>query len=114
MHAAARILDRAVRFFPDRTAMVDGAVRLTYRQFGRRVNRLANALRGLGLERGARVAMLDRNSHRFAEAYYACTLAGLALLPLNTRLAQPELERILGDSEARALLASAPDRKSVV
>ncbi len=88
--------------------MVDGAVRLTYRQFGRRVNRLANALRGLGLERGARVAMLDRNSHRFAEAYYACTLAGLALLPLNTRLAQPELERILGDSEARALLASAP------
>lgn len=108
MQAASRVLERAVRFFLGWTAMVDGDVRLTYRQFGRRVNRLANALRGLGLERGDRVAVLDRNSRRFAEAHYACALAGLALLPLNSRLARPELERVLGDSEARAPLASAP------
>ena len=108
MHSAARILDRAVGFFPDRVAMVDGGVRQTYRQLGARVRRLANALRGLGLERGDRVAMLDLNTYRYAEAYYACAAAGLTFMPLNSRLAAPELKYIFDDSDARALLLSEP------
>ncbi|MEX2453531.1 MAG: long-chain-fatty-acid--CoA ligase [Rhodospirillaceae bacterium] len=108
MYPASRILERAVRFYPDRPAMVDGDVRLTYRQLGERVDRLANALLGLGLERGDRVAILDRNSHRYAEAYYACAAAGFTFLPLNSRLAAPELAYIFNDSDARALLLSAP------
>ena len=108
MYTASRILERAVLFFPERPALVDGDVRLTYRQLGARVHRLANALRGLGLERGDRVAVLDHNSHRYAEAYYACALAGFAFLPLNSRLAPPELAYIFNDSDARALLLSEP------
>ncbi|MGB0630001.1 MAG: long-chain-fatty-acid--CoA ligase [Alphaproteobacteria bacterium] len=108
MYPAHRILDRAVAFFPDRPAFVDGDVRLTYRELGARVNRLANALRGLGLNRGDRVAILDWNSLRYAETYYACALAGLTFLPLNSRLAAPELAYIFNDSDARALLLSEP------
>jgi long-chain acyl-CoA synthetase len=108
MYPASRILDRAVRFFPDRPAMIDGDVRLTYRQLGQRANRLANALLGLGLEAGDRVAILDWNSHRYAEAYYACAIAGLTFLPLNSRLAAPELEYIFNDSDARAVFLSEP------
>jgi long-chain acyl-CoA synthetase len=108
MYPAARILDRAVRFFPDRTALVDGDVRLTYRELGDRVNRLANALLAMGLEKGDRVAMLDWNSHRYAEGYYACALAGLTYMPLNSRLAAPELEYIFNDSDARVLMLSSP------
>ena len=108
MHPAHRILDRAVTCFPDRLAMVDGDIRWTYRELGARVNRLANALAGLGLRKGDRVAILDWNSSRYAEAYYACALSGLTFLPLNSRLAAPELEYIFNDSDARALLLSKP------
>ena len=108
MYPAYRILDRAVGFFPDRPAFVDGETRLTYRELGARVNRLANALTGLGLKKGDRVAILDWNSQRYAEAYYACALAGLTFMPLNSRLAAPELEYIFNDSDARALLLSEP------
>lgn len=108
MYPASRILSRAVSFFPNRPALVDGDTRLTYRDLGARVNRLANALLSLGLERGDRVAILDWNSHRYAEAYYACAVAGLTFLPLNSRLAAPELEYIFNDSDARAVLLSAP------
>ncbi|MDE0794799.1 MAG: long-chain-fatty-acid--CoA ligase [Alphaproteobacteria bacterium] len=108
MYPASRILSRAVTYFPDRPALVDGDVRLTYRELGERVNRLANALGDMGLKRGDRVAILDWNSHRYAEAYYACAVAGLTFLPLNSRLAAPELEYIFNDSDARAVLLSAP------
>ncbi|MFT5487886.1 MAG: long-chain acyl-CoA synthetase [Paracoccaceae bacterium] len=108
MYPASRILSRAVEFFPDRPALIDGDVRLTYRELGARVNRLANALLALGLERGDRVAILDWNSYRYAETYYACAVAGLTFMPLNSRLAAPELEYIFNDSDARAVLLSAP------
>ena len=108
MHPAHRILDRAVTYFPNRLAIVDGNIRWTYRELGARVNRLANALAGLGLRKGDRVAILDWNSSRYAEAYYACALSGLTFLPLNSRLAAPELEYIFDDSDARALLLSKP------
>jgi long-chain acyl-CoA synthetase len=108
MYRASRILSRAVASFPDRPALIDGDVRLSYRALGERVNRLANALRDRGLGRGDRVAILDWNSYRYAEAYYACAVAGLTFLPLNSRLAAPELEYIFNDSDARAVLLSAP------
>ena len=54
------------------------------------------------------MAILDWNSHHYAEAYYACALMGLTFMPLNSRLAAPELEHIFNDSDARALLLSEP------
>src|SRR5438105_8289525 len=108
MYPLHHILQRALALYPERLAMVDGGFRLTYKALGERVHRLAAALLGLGLKRGDRVAILDWNSHRYLEAYYACAHAGLAFMPVNSRLAVPELRYVLKDSDARALLFSEP------
>jgi long-chain acyl-CoA synthetase len=108
MYPLHHILTRAVALYPQRTAVVDGPIRLDYKALGERVHRLAAALLGLGLKRGDRVAILDWNSHRYLEAYYACAHAGLAFMPVNSRLAAPELRYVMKDSDARALLFSEP------
>ncbi len=104
MYPVSRILHRARDFYGARTAVIDGDTSLTYAQFSDRVDRLSSALLGLGLEQGDRVAILDHNSFRYLEAYYACAQAGLAFMPLNARLAPAELEYIFADSEAKVLL----------
>ncbi len=106
MYPVSRILRRARGHYPGRTAVIDGAASLTYAALSDRVDRLASALLGIGLERGDRVAILDRNSLRYLETYYACAQAGVAFMPLNARLAPAELEYIFADSEAKALLLS--------
>lgn len=107
MFPVSRILARARRFYPDKLAVIDGETRLTYSALGARVDRLAGAFHGLGLQRGDRVAILDVNSVRYLEAYYACAAAGLVLVPLNFRLAPRELDHILNDAGARVLLLAA-------
>ena len=106
LFAISRILPRAAAMYPDRLAMWDGEMRFTFEQLGRRVNALAGALAGKGVAKGDRVAILDVNSHRYAEAYYACAQTGAILLPLNTRLSPPELKYILDDAGAKAALVS--------
>jgi long-chain acyl-CoA synthetase len=108
MYPLSHILQRAIALYPERLALVDGNVRLTYRELGERVHRLAAGLLALGLRRGDRVAILDWNSHRYVETYYACAHAGLAFMPVNSRLALPELRYVLKDSDARALAFSEP------
>src|SRR5215831_6679746 len=97
-----RFLHYAEQQFSERTAVVCGDHRFTYAQFADRASRLANALRGMGLEAGDRVAFLSLNCHRLLEAYYGVVEAGAVLLPLNFRLAPGELAHILNDSGAKA------------
>src|SRR4029079_9015606 len=108
MYPLAHVLQRALALYPQRAAVVDGNLRFTYRQLAERVQRLAAGLLGLGLKRGDRVAILDWNSHRYLEMFYACAHAGLAFMPVNSRLALPELRYVLKDSDARALAFSEP------
>ncbi len=106
MYPVSHILRRARTYYGGRTAVIDGEASLTYAELSDRVDRLAIALRGIGLERGDRVAILDHNSLRYLEAYYACAQAGFAFMPLNARVAPAELEYIFADSEAKALMLS--------
>jgi long-chain acyl-CoA synthetase len=108
VYPLAHILDRARQLFPDRLAVVDGDLRMSFAALAERVQRLAGALTALGLGRGDRVALLDWNSHRYLECYYACAHAGLAFMPLNSRLAPRELRYVLEDSAARVLMFSEP------
>ena len=108
MFPISHILPRARSMFADRLAVWDGERRFTFEELGRRVDALAGALKAQGLRRGDRVGILDTNSHRYAEAYYACAQAGMILLPLNSRLAPPELKYVVNDSGARALLVTEP------
>ena len=90
-------LRRSVRLWGDKVAAIDGDTRRTYAEFGARVDRLANALRDLGLARGDRVGILMLNTYRYLELYYAVNIAGGVVVPLNHRLAVPELAFILDD-----------------
>lgn len=98
------LLARAVREQPERLAVVGGETRLTYRAFGERVERLAAGLAARGVSRGDRVAILDKNGPRYLELYYALPLLGAVAVPLNYRLAAPELAYIVGDSSAATLV----------
>jgi fatty-acyl-CoA synthase len=92
---------------PEKEAVVDGEKRLSYRELNGRVNRLANALLGLGLQNGDRVAVLSYNRVEFLEIIMAAAKLGLMVVPLNWRLTAPELAFIVNDSNAETLIFDA-------
>ncbi|RKO66660.1 fatty acid--CoA ligase [Desulfofundulus salinus] len=94
---------RALKLYPEKTAVVCGDKKFTYREFGIRTNKLANGLLDMGVKRGDRVAFISYNCHRLLEAYYGVLQAGAVLLPINIRFSPREIAYILNDSEATAL-----------
>ncbi len=93
----------AVRF-PDRLCMVEGDRSLTFAEVDERASRAAAALHGLGLRRGDRVALLACNELEYLEIQLATQRAGMVLVPLNYRLAVPELAFIVADCAPRLLI----------
>jgi fatty-acyl-CoA synthase len=76
---------------PTAPAVTEGDRTLSYEAFNLRVNRAANALRALGVARGARVAILAENRTEYIELEFACAKIGAIASALNWRLADPEL-----------------------
>jgi fatty-acyl-CoA synthase len=95
---------RRARKTPHRVALVHGADRFSYADLHDRTTRLAHALRSAGVRRGDRVAYLGPNHPAYLETLFATGLLGAVFVPLNTRLAAPEIAYQLQDSGARALL----------
>lgn len=81
--------------------------RLTYAELNDMANRCADALTGLDLKAGDRVALLMQNCVEFVALFYAAAKLGLVVVPLNTRLAANELAFMLSDSGARTLFYGA-------
>ncbi|MDN3450490.1 AMP-binding protein [Planococcus sp. APC 3906] len=77
------MLKRNARHYPEKLAIIHGSERLTYKVFNGRVNRLANALIGKGIEKGDRVAMLLPNSLEMLELFWAAAKIGAVIVPLN-------------------------------
>ncbi len=77
---------------------------MTFREWDRRACRLANALLGLGLAHGDRVAVLAYNCVEWLEIYAACAKAGLVACPINFRLVAPEAAFVVEDAEAGAVI----------
>jgi acyl-CoA synthetase (AMP-forming)/AMP-acid ligase II len=90
--------------FPDQEQLVFESVRLSYGELWERVQRTANALRGLGLGRGDRLAVLQTNSHQVVEAYFAAAALGAVFIPLNYRAKPPELEHMIGGAGTKVAL----------
>ncbi len=88
-------LSRPALLYPDKTAIVDGEGRFSYRDLQLRANRLSNALLKLGVGKGGRVCMLSPNSHFFLESFYGTSQIGAVLVPLNFRLQAAEHQYIL-------------------
>ncbi len=97
-------LRRAATLYPDKTAIVDGAQRFTYREFQQRAHRLSNALLALGIGKGDRVCILSPNSHHFLESFYGTSQIGAILVPLNYRLVAADHEYILNHAGVCAVL----------
>jgi fatty-acyl-CoA synthase len=76
-------------------------------EFNKRVNRMAHVLLRVGVGRGERVAVLLGNCSEFLEIFFACAKTGALMVPLNVRLAVPELLYILKDCSPRALFYAA-------
>lgn len=94
-------LERASRLYADHPAIVDGEDRRNWKTFRNDVATLAGALSKMGVSDGARVAVLANNSSRYLELYYAIMWAGGVIVPLNTRLAAPEIIFQLEDADVR-------------
>jgi len=92
------------RLYPDRVGARDLARSMTFRQWNERACRLANALLGLGLARGDRVALLAYNCVEWLEIYAGLAKAGLVAVPINFRLVGPEIRYIVENCEARACI----------
>jgi len=89
----------ALERYPDKTCVIDGDYRASYRQHGERVMRLADGLeRQLGVKRGDRFAVMAVTCHEYLELYHAAYLGAGIINPLNLRLAGKELEYIVSDS----------------
>ncbi|MBK9712707.1 MAG: long-chain-fatty-acid--CoA ligase [Kouleothrix sp.] len=96
-------LRRSAYIYPDKTAVVHGDRRYSYREYEERVNRLAAHLRADGLQKHDRVAFLCPNIPPLLEAHFAVPAAGGILVAINTRLNAQEIAYILEHSGATFL-----------
>src|ERR1700690_4154775 len=97
---------RRARMTPSRLAFVYGESAVTYAEANERVARLAHALTGLGVSPGDRVAYLGPNHPAFLETLFATATLGAVFVPLNFRLAPPELLFNVKDAGVTVLVAA--------
>src|SRR6202048_561534 len=94
---------RTRALYPEREAVVGGALRLTYEQFFDRCDRWSSALQQLGVAAGDRVAYIAPNTHAQLESFYAVPQIGAVLVPINYRLSADEFVYIINHSGAKVL-----------
>ncbi len=108
--AAAITIDsvfrRAFAVFADRIAVASETDTMTYAELRDRSWRLANALKGLGLRRGSRIAMLCETRPEYIETYAACAALGVTVVALNIRLHPEELLHCLEKGKPCLLISS--------
>ncbi len=98
---------RSRRLYPGREAVVDGALRLTYRDFFERCDRWSSALQRLGIGRGDRIAYIAPNTHTQLESFTAVPQLGAVLVPINYRLLAADFAYIIAHSGARIVCTHA-------
>jgi long-chain acyl-CoA synthetase len=97
-------LQRAVRLYGDRPAVLDSERNFTWDQFAERVARAAGVLRSLGIEAGERYGIVSRNGFRNNELMHAGYWMGAVPVPVNYRLAPPEIAYVLDNAECKLLI----------
>jgi acyl-CoA synthetase (AMP-forming)/AMP-acid ligase II len=97
-------IGRALQCFPQHTALLREGQAVTFLELDVRVRRIASALRRRGFLGGDRLALLMPNGSDFIELVYACSLLGVTAVPINTRYASAEIDRLLVDAGPRGLI----------
>lgn len=101
----ASALDRTVRLYGRRPAIIEPDRTYTWAEFGDRVARAATVLANLGVRQGGRFGILALNSFRQAELMHAGYWMGAIPVPVNTRLAPPEIRHIFDDAACTLIAA---------
>lgn len=91
------------RVRPKAIALIDGGRVSDYAHFQERTAKVANALLGLDVKPGSRIAVIDQNSDRYFEILFGAAKVGAVLVSVNWRLAPPEIAYILNDARAEVV-----------
>lgn len=94
------------RLSPRKPAIIQGEVSLTFADLEARSNRVANGLLDFGIGHGDRVALLFANAYQYVESLLGTMRAGAVAVPVNIRLGYDSLRHVVGDSDARVILAA--------
>jgi len=97
-------IERALRYYPQHTALRSGEKRITFRELHERIERVAASLISHGFARGDRLAILLPNESEYIELIYACSRLGVIAIPLNLRLSPTEIDHVLMDASPRGLI----------
>ncbi|SET99620.1 fatty-acyl-CoA synthase [Salinibacillus kushneri] len=95
---------RAVKYYPEKTAVIDGCKKFTYREFAERTDQLSVALHQAGIQKGDHVAVMLPNTHYMLESFYGISQLGATMVPLNYRLSGEDLDYIIQHSDAKMLI----------
>lgn len=108
-------LELAADTYPEKTALVYPRrdQQWSYAEFDAKANQLANALRGLGIDKGDRVSTMLHNGTEIVLTVFACAKIGAVFNPLNYRLPAGEIEYILNDAGSSLLVYEDGTRDAV-
>lgn len=106
-HNLSDLVRQAAARAPQKPALLHLDRQLSWSELDARVDRVAAGLRGLGLDPGDRVALVLGNTPAFPISYFAVLRSGLVAVPVNHAYTGRELEHVLGDSGARAIITQA-------
>ncbi len=109
-----RVIERAAVYGGEKTAIIDGNKRLTFREVHERANRLANGLLALGCQPGAHIGSLLRNQYQYVEILFAQYNLYAVRTSLATRLTEEELSWIINDSQMETLIVDSEFLERIV
>ena len=98
---------------PDKIAAVFGEKGYSYSYLNAEANKVANALRSLGVEKGDRVCLWLPNCYEFITCFYGILKVGAVVVPMNILFKAREVEYLLSNSEAKVLITAAPCLETV-
>lgn len=101
------LLKMPLTYAPQQEIVYRDLMRYTYTDFNRRVGQLASALTALGVNEGSTVAMMDYDSHRYLECFFAVPMMGAVLHTVNIRLSQEQLIYTINHAEDDVILVNA-------
>ena len=101
------LFDAAVALQPAQPALIQGDAVISFEQLDARCNRVANALRELGVSIGDRVAIMSSNDYRFVEMLFGTIRLGAVPVPVNVRMGDDAVSQVVADSESLVILANA-------
>lgn len=98
-----RILEQSLKFEPDREIVYRDLLRMNYRDLNKRIGQLANALKSIGVKEGDVIGVLEFDSHRYLELYFAVPMIGAVLHTINYRLSPQQIAFTMNHAEDKVV-----------